>query len=349
METPEVDSIVDHQCSDIAIDVSRIEYDLNEVGITYSKEMSLEETSGADDGEEIGEPASKLDVMRRDSVPFEHPANYSDKQIPDEHVNLKDDVGASPGSVTVTIGANDDVNEANNLSSDLVVSSSSNLPHILESQTGNEGAHQKGLDFSEGAHQKGFDINVGAFPEYCPESEEQREVAPTVLDSSPYELVSDDHSNVDVLEHVHESAIANQTQHCSYISADTVPSPEVSKLDLESTEQANLRHSIDTSEDAVCSTTSHQSEVETSLEHSMELPADQILVGSVCGVVDEANFESLDPQSTSPCHLPGSGLPSEPLLELQSDQLDKGYLQADEASPKTSDLQSEPMQTEQHR
>uniref|UniRef100_A0A2C9V9W2 Protein SCAR n=1 Tax=Manihot esculenta TaxID=3983 RepID=A0A2C9V9W2_MANES len=344
-ETPEVDSIVDHQCSDIAIDVSRIEYDLNEVGITYSKEMSLEETSGADDGEEIGEPASKLDVMRGDSVPFEHPANYSDKQIPDEHVNLKDDVGASPGSVTVTIGANDDVNEANNLSSDLVVSSSSNLPHIQESQTGNEGAHQKGLDFSEGAHQKGFDINVGAFPEYCPESEEQREVAPTVLNSSPYELVSDDHSNVDVLEHVHESAIANQTQHCSYISDDTVPSPEVRKLDLESTEQANLRHSIDTSEDAVCSTTSHQSEVETSLEHSMELPADQILVGSVCGVVDEANFESLDPQSTSPCHLPGSGLPSEPLLELQSDQLDKGYLQADEASPKTSDLQSEQMQT----
>lgn len=45
----------------------------------------------------------------------------------------------------------------------------------------------------------------------------------------------------------------------------------------------------------------------------------------------------------------GSGLPLEPLLELQSDQLDKGYLQADEASPKTSDLQSEPMQTEQHR
>ncbi|XP_058000174.1 protein SCAR2 isoform X2 [Hevea brasiliensis] len=358
--TLEVGSIMEHQCSDISVDVSQVERELTEVGATHSEETSLEETSAADGGEEIGRCASKLDVGE-DSVPFEHPVNFSDKQILDEHVNLKEDVGASPVSVTVTTGADDGVNVANVLSSDLVCSPSSNLSYIQESDTGNEGAHQKGLDFNEGAHQKGLDfnegahqkgldLNKGAFPEYCPESEEQKEVeqmevAPTDLDSSPYESLSDDHSNLEALKHVHESAVAAHTQRYSYISDDTVPSSELSKLDLESKQHAYLRHSIDISEDAVSAPTSYLSEVETSLEHSLELPADQIFAESVCAVMDEVNFESLDLQSTPPCHLAEPGVPSESTVELQSDQLDEGCLQADKTSPKSSNLQFEEIQT----
>ncbi|KAF2308013.1 hypothetical protein GH714_034358 [Hevea brasiliensis] len=314
IESPEVDSITEQQCSDITVDVSQVEHDSIEVGVTYSEKMSPEETSGADGGEELVGCVSKLGVVGEDSASFEHPANYSDKLILNEHVNLEE-VGAFPVSVTVATGANDGVNDASCLYSELVCSSSSNLTDIEGSHIANGGPHQN-LDFDE-----------GVFAEYYPESEEQKEVnkmdvGPTDMDSNPHESVSDNHSNLEVLEHVHDSK----------------------QPGFGIKQHADLGHAVDINEDAVCSPTCYISEVRT-IEHLEELPGDQISVESVCAVMDEAKFELLDLQSTPPCRLAETGVASEQSLELQSDQLDGGCWQPDEASPKSSDLQPEQIKT----
>ncbi|KDP22809.1 hypothetical protein JCGZ_00396 [Jatropha curcas] len=329
VETLEADIIKEHQCSDIEVDVSQVTDGLT--GVTCSDEnMSLEEISGAGGNEEVGTFTSNVNVLGEDSVPFERRANYSDNVL-DEHVNLDEDLGASLVTSVVATNANDGVNSAGCPSTGLVFSSSGNLVDIQETHLGNESPHQKALGFNE-----------GVLPEFHTEPVEQKEVkqlefAPVDSASSPHKSASDDHSNFEVLELVCESALTDQVQNCSYMGdVRAVPSAEPLDQELESC----WRHSAVIGEDAGCSLTCYEPQVETSLEHFMELPVDQNSVESAHAVMDEEKSLSLILHSSPPQQLEEPGVPSEQSLGLQSDHLDTGCLQVGEASSKSADMRS---------
>ncbi|EEF35729.1 protein SCAR2 [Ricinus communis] len=315
VEPPEVDSIKEQKCSDIAVDGSEGENDLTDID-------------------------SKVDVVGGDSVPLEDQNNYSDKLGSDDFVNLDKDVVVSP--VAVATAAKDDISDDNCLAPDLICSSSSNLVDIDESLSGNQDPHLKVLDFNE-----------VVLRECCTESEKQKEVkkldvASTDVNSSPYNSVSDCQSNLDELENVHASVFSDHfhNRNSSYIAdVTTIPSSELNNQELKS-KDAHLRHSTDSSENAVSLPTCYLPEAGTvSAQHLVALQADQIPALSASKVMDEANSEPFVLQHSTPSHLEETGIPSEQSLDVQSDQPDAGCLQVHKASPKSSIMLSEQIET----
>ncbi|XP_050227129.1 protein SCAR2-like isoform X2 [Mercurialis annua] len=300
VEPPKVDSFKAQQYSDMAVNISEDEPELTKVDI-------------------------KVAAIGGVTVPSENQSNHTD-------VNLDEDVVVSP--VSVATCSNEGVSDANCLASDFVGSLSGNGVDIQECFSANQDPHQKRLHYDE-----------LVLPEFCTELEEQKEVkelevAFTDLESGPQQSVSDSQSNVDVLEHVQESALPDETQdrNTSYVTNITIlPSSEFNNQKTE----CYLRHSVDCSEDAASSPTCYLPEAETALAHSVELQDGQNLAESSFAAREEVNSESSVPQNLYICDHAEPGMLSEQSLELQSNKHDAGCSHANERISKLSDRMSE--------
>lgn len=335
--TPAVDTS-EYKCLDIKADASHVEIDSTKVG------MKIEEIAVAEDVGEMGGLTSKVDLVEGDCVPLKHPSNCSDKPDPEDHMKLDniasetvqaEDVAAS---AIATGGADDEVvNNATCPSSDLICSPSRNLTDIQESCSGSEDLHQKGLEFNELT-------SPDCLTESMAKIEiKQLEVASRDLDVDPYKSDSGDHTSLEVIEHLNDSSLAEQTQSRLYVSDDTItPSSEPSNLELES-KPTYQSHSVDNSEDYVHSPTCYLPEAVTYSKQSMGLQHDQISAEFVCS--NDANSESLNLQASCTFYHAEPGIPSEQSLELQSDKLDEGCERADEANSRSSNLLSEQIPT----
>ncbi|XP_065853698.1 protein SCAR2 isoform X2 [Euphorbia lathyris] len=324
---PELNSIEEHQYADVAVNLSQAEHELTG-GATYPQEnvKRLEEISRAINGDEMDVCTGKLDVEGEDSAHHEHPVNYSDKSSC-EPVNLDEHVAVDAPLVAVTTYDEYGVNDASCLPSDLVCSISSDFVDIQEYLAGNEDTHQNGMDYKE-----------RVLAEYFMAPEEKKEVkqlefVPTELKSSTHESTSDGTLSPGLRHHIHESALTYEAESCSYFSDVTaVPSSEHRNQEMES----KLAYSSkDPCDDAVSSPTCCLPDMETSMEHAVELQADKSFAEPALVALDESNSESLKLQYSHSCQISDSRTPAES-LELQSDEHDF----IDGSSSQSLDLQS---------
>uniref|UniRef100_A0A2P2LVP9 Protein SCAR n=2 Tax=Rhizophora mucronata TaxID=61149 RepID=A0A2P2LVP9_RHIMU len=331
---------------DARVDLLLVEHDLTEVGAPSSDEnVKLEELSRETDGENVGGSTTELDTVRRDAVLFEHPSDDgSDKPGCADLVN-SDDVASKANkeegvAFSLAGGANDDgVNDTDRSCSDVDCSSSPNILDIKESLLISKDPCQRQLDFNE-TISRGWLVELEVQKKV-----EQLECAPTHSDSSLYRLGSNNHSNLDVTDHIHDSSVEEKTRNNPTASDVTKPPlSELSNQDLES-KPVCWSHFAKDNDEAIVSPTCCLPETSYLEQQELELSPYQVNAESIHAVADEASSKSLDLPAPSTCYLGEPGSPFEHSIQLQFDQHDKVCVQANEAGSLSSNIQSEQVQT----
>ncbi|TXG58916.1 hypothetical protein EZV62_016745 [Acer yangbiense] len=274
--TSQTVSFKGQQLSDISDSALEVELDSTEkAALSSEEEAKLEDISRIADSEKVDASTCKVDAVEGGAVSLELPSNVPDVSFVEDHVGLHDaaaenviateimavsatSVAAPSDDFPPSISADDDINDIVCSLPDIICSTSSDPVNLQESHSGIEDSNQEELDSNEPVS-----------PECARRSEadSQLDVASKDLDSASCKLVSYEDSNLEMVDGVHNSSLANTNQN-SLPAGDVaiVPaSSESSDLELVS-KYPHQSILLEDREDATSSPTGNLPDPDLSLE-----------------------------------------------------------------------------------
>ncbi|KAK3227427.1 hypothetical protein Dsin_007289 [Dipteronia sinensis] len=309
--TSQTVSFEDQEISDISDSAQEVEPDSTEkAALSSEEEAKPEDISRIADSEKVDASTCKVDAVEGGAVSLELPSNVPDVSFVEDHVGLHDaaaenviateimavsasSVAAPSDDFPPSISADDDINDIVCSSPDIICSPSSDPANMQESHSGIEDSNQEELD-----------INEPVSPECARRSEadSQLDVASKDLDSASCKLVSYEDSNLEMVDGVHNSSLANTNQN-SLPAGNVVIVPASSESsDLELVLKYHPHQSIllEDREDATSSPTGNLPDPDSSLE---KWQADQRDVENLRAVESSSKSSNhLSEQVQSPNH-----------------------------------------------
>ncbi|XVE76640.1 hypothetical protein DITRI_Ditri12bG0189700 [Diplodiscus trichospermus] len=270
------------------------------------------------EGEETWEFTCSVKAMEGDAIRCDLPSHHADNLDLNDHVGLDDlaTENVHAESIAVSTAAygsadfDDDVDNTTFNSSNLICSQSRNLINFDESLSGDGGLCQEVLESNEV-------ISQGCLIETREETNEV-EGAPTDIGSTSCKSVSCNNSNLE--DDSHYSSLAEPTKN----SLNFVDSPTSSESGDQESESKYLSHLMESRADLVSSPVRCQSEIETSLEQSLDIHSNQHDLGSMHLIEDSSNslnllsnqMQSQDHIDQQNCEHSNQGSLSQPSLDF---------------------------------
>ncbi|KAF9665320.1 hypothetical protein SADUNF_Sadunf16G0110500 [Salix dunnii] len=380
VDTSESECINKHQFSDITVDASQVELDSTKLRLPcYEENVKREEIYEAPDAEKKNGFTKNVDITR-DATSFEHESCSSDKQTPEDHVNLADDVTETVQAedVAVSTAATScvDAGEKNAFTKKVDITRGDATSFEYESCSSDKPTPEDHVnladDVTETVLAEDMAVPTAATSGVNDEDDSDVICLSSELVCSPprnstemvesFSISEDPNQTILNLDEVTSATCQSESQvkmevtstdwgsnsyelvSEDYQNQEVIevhnPSLEVSNQESESKENHQSQYG-EVGDSTVCSPVCYPPELGNSLEQSIEVQADQISAESM-HAVDASSL--LSSQTSSAGYLLGPGIPLDHTLELEYDQLDRRCLKSGEASSRPTDLQSEQIQ-----